>query len=144
MKKSRYWEVQQGKVDSTEFFHALPTYFSNATTFFAEGTVISGDVAECYKEHVESGAYLPNTQTIMPRSGKYRCKFTKGLMENLALLSEIHAEPELLDHISIYKGNEPLLIWHDAFSNIILVSKTVAENYVNNFSHRLGLGYEEA
>ena len=139
---SRYWEIDQGIVDSTEFFRALPKYFPDATTFFAEGTVISADVIECYKSHFEEGDYLPGAQTILPKSGKYRCKYSKGFMEELASLSERHAEPELLDHLSIYKNNEPLLEWHDAFANIILVPQSVAEESVRNFASHFGLGYE--
>ena len=139
---SRYWEIDQGKIDSTEFFRALPVYFPDATSFFVEGTVISADVIELYKSHFEEGDYLPGAQTIMPKSGKYRCKFSKKLMVELAALSENHAEPELLDHFSLYKGNDPLLEWHDAFANIILVPQTVAEENVRNFASHFGLGYE--
>ena len=141
---SRYWEIDQGKVDSTEFFRVLPEYFPGATTFFAEGTSISEDVIECYKAHFEEGDYLPGAQTIFPKSGKYRCKFSKELIEELMSLSERHAEPELLDHLSIYKNNEPLMEWHDAFANIILVPKTVDEENVRKFASHFGLGYDEA
>ena len=117
--------------------------FLGSTSFFAEGTVISEDVIECYKKHFEEGD-LPGAQTILPKSGKYRCKFSMGLMEELAVLSERHAEPELLDHLSLYKGNEPLLEWHDAFANIILVPRTVGEENVRKFASHFGLGYEVA
>jgi len=141
-KMSRYWEIDQGEVDSTAFFRALPRYFPYATTFYAEGTVISQDVVQCYKSHSEEGDYLPAAQTIFPKSDKYRCKFSKELMDDLASLSEHHAGTELLDHLSLYKNNEPLLEWHDAFDNIILVSQTVAEDNVRSFAGELGLGYE--
>jgi hypothetical protein len=141
---SRYWEIDQGKVDGSDFFRSLPTYFPDATSFFAEGTSISEGVIECYKKYFEGGAYLPGAQTIWPKSGKYRCKFSKELMEELAALSERHAEPELLDHLSLYKGKEPLLEWHDAFANIILVPRTVTEEVVRKFASHFGLGYKVA
>ncbi len=138
---SKYWEIEEGEVDSTEFFRVLPAYFQDATTFYAEGTSISEDVIQCYKSHSEEGDHLPGSQTIFPRSGKYRCKFSAKLMEELASLAERHAEPEMLDHLSLYKGNEPLLEWHDAFANIILVPQTVAEEKVSSFASHLGLKY---
>lgn len=141
---SEYWEIDQGKVDSTEFFRVLPKYFPDATTFYAEGTSISEDIVECYKSHLEEGSYLPGRQTIMPKSEKYRCKFSKEFIEKLVSLSEHHAEPELLDHLSLYKNDEPLLEWHDAFANIILVPKSVEEDIVGRFASHFGLSYETA
>ena len=139
---SGYWELDKGNISSTEFFRSLPQYFPEATTFFAEGSSVSSDVIHCYLSHLEKGDYLPGMQTIFPKSGKYRCEFSKELMEELAILSEHHAEPELLDHLSLYKNNEPILEWHDAFANILLVSKIVGEERVRNFANNFGFSYE--
>ena len=137
----RYWEIEEGKIDSAKFFEALPKYFPLATTFFAEGTSITDDVKECYVSNREEGKHLPGAQTIFPISKKYRCKFSRQLMVRLSALAQIHAEPELLDHLALYKGNEELLFWHDAFANVLLVSRTVPENVVSEFAAELGLSY---
>lgn len=137
----RYWEIEEGKVYSAKFFEALPKYFPEATTFFAEGTSISDDVKECYVSNREDGKHLPGAQTIFPISNKYRCKFSCQLMTRLAALAEIHAELELLDHLALYQGDEELLFWHDAFSNVLLVSRTVPESIVSKFTSELHLNY---
>jgi hypothetical protein len=139
-----YWDIDEGKIDSTVFFRLLLKYFPDATTFFAEGTVIETDVVECYKRHIEDGGFLPGAQTIFPRSKKFRCKFSEAFINEIADLSELHAEPELLDHLFLYKDDKPILLWHDAFANAILVSRSVSEDVISSFASELGLKYGEA
>ena len=141
---NEYWGIDEGKVDSSLFFRLLPKYFLHATTFYAEGTSISLDVIECYTKHLENGEHLPGTQTLFPRSKKFRCSFSPEFMASLALLAEQHAEPELLDHLFLYKGDEPLLEWHDAFANAILISRNVPESIVSGLAKELGLKYGKA
>ena len=62
-------------------------------------------------------------------------------MADLASLARKHAEPELLDHLVLYKGLEELLFWHDAFANVLLVSRQVPESVVSAFGVELGLRY---
>jgi hypothetical protein len=75
------WQSETGRVDSVRFFEALWTHFPDATTFYAEGTSIAGDVKGCYRLHQEEGDYLPATQTIFPRSDKFRCRFSSSLTD---------------------------------------------------------------
>ena len=63
-------------------------------------------------------------------------------MDQLALLAAQHAEPELLDHISLYQDSKELLFWHDAFANVLLVSRAVPEKLVAKFAADLGLKYQ--
>ena len=139
----KYWEIKEGKVDSTVFFQSLPKYFQCATTFYAEGTTIVGDVADCYRAHYQNGEYLPDEQTIFPKSEKFRCEFSSELMNGLAELSEHHAGCELLDHLFIYKDEKPLLSWPDAFGNVMEVSGSISEESVSGFAGELGLAYSE-
>jgi len=139
--ESTYWEIEEGKVDSAKFFKAISKNFSFATTFFAEGNSISDDVKECYKLHREEGNYLPQAQTIFPISKKFRCRFSPDLLADLTSLAKKHAEPELLDHLALYKGEEEVLFWHDAFANAMLVSRHVPEHIVSAFAAELELRY---
>ena len=89
------------------------------------------------------GKHLSGAQTILPISKKFRCRFSQQLMARLAALAQIHAEPELLDHLALYKKDEEILFWHDAFANVFLVSRTVPESVVSKFAAELGLGSGE-
>jgi hypothetical protein len=66
----KYWEIEEGTVDSARFFEALSRHFPEATTFYAEGCVIARDVRACYSAHHEAGDYLPPAQTIFPFLGR--------------------------------------------------------------------------
>jgi hypothetical protein len=138
---NKYWGIEEGKVDGSQFFRLLPKYFPEATTFYAEGTSISRDLIEFYKMNFEDGDFLPRRQTIFPRSKKFRCASSHNFMNCLADLAEHHAEPELLDHLFLYKDEEPLIEWHDAFANAILISRKVSETIVAGFANELGLNY---
>lgn len=141
---NEYWDIEEGKVDSSQFFRLLAKYFPEATTFYAEGTSISRDLIEFYESYFEDGDFIPRRQTIFPRSKKFRCAVSHEFMESLADMAEHHAEPELLDHLFLYKNDEPLLEWHDAFSNAILISRKVTESVVAGFANELGLKYGKA
>jgi hypothetical protein len=110
-----------------------------ATTFYAEGSSIARDVRACYRAHHEDGEYLPAAQTIFPSSEKFRCRFSPDLTGALSALAERHAEPELLDHLALYRGSAELLLWHDAFANVLLVSRSVPESVVSAFAEDLSL-----
>lgn len=141
---SEYWDIEEGSVDSTSFFKLVHKYFGDSTTIFFEGTSIENDVIKCYQKHLEHGEFLPGRQTIWPRSKCFRCRFSEKLMNELSQLSLNHAEPELMDHLSIYKGDQAILEWHDAFANAMLLSKSLPEETVAAFSNDLGLNYGEA
>ena len=119
---------------------ALP----EATTLYVEGGSIAPDVKDCYWTHREAGAYLPQVQTVFPRSEKFRCRFSANLADALAALGEKHAEPELLDHLAVYRDSEELVVWHDAFANVLLVSRTVPESIASSFAADLGLEYSSS
>jgi len=63
-------------------------------------------------------------------------------MAELGLPAGHHAEPELLDHLSLYKDTEELLLWHEAFANVLLISRRVPENRVADLATILGLSYQ--
>jgi len=141
---SEHWEIDEGPVNSAVFFRALPEHFPEATTFYAEGTSIVSDVVDCYMRHSQAGEILPGANTIWPFSRKFRCGFTPQLFVELSALAERHAEPELLDHLFVYAGSEPLLEWHDAFANAMLLPYSLSEARVSAFAHILKLPYAKA
>lgn len=139
-----HWDIEQGRIDSAMFFSLLPQHFPEANTFFAEGTAIEKDVQAVYEQHKQDGEYLPGAQTIWPRSKKYRCTFTPQLFSELSALAKRHAEPELLSHLFVYSGHEPLIWWHDAFANTIVLSPTLTEERVKAFAAALRLPYAKS
>ena len=65
-----------------------------------------------------------------------------SFMNELSGLAQDHAELELFDHMSLYKGTEAVVFWHDAFANVLLISRSVPEKVVSQLALELGLGYQ--
>ena len=137
----RYWELDGDGIDSTAFFRALPEAFPEATAFFAEGTVIDAEVEACLASHAQPGDFLPGANTIRPVSRKFRCSFSPQLCEALAALSLRHAEPEMMDHVFLYRHSEALVYWHDAFSHAMWLSGLLPEERIGFLAGRLGRRY---
>jgi hypothetical protein len=139
-----YWVIDEGDIDSAAFFSLLWKYFPDATTLFVEGTRIDKEVQRCCQDHLEEGPFLPGRQALFPTSKTYRCRLSRELLDRLAVLSQTREEPEdLLDHLFLYKGSEPVLEWHDAFANTMLLSRAVPQSVVSDFAAELGLAYGE-
>jgi len=122
------------KVDSAKFFKGLSVFFQDASTLFIEGNSIAKIPMDCYKKNLEEGDYLPTSGTIFPKSHKLRCKYSTEFMNELSVIAENQAEPELFDHFHLYKGNEPIVIWKDAFSDEMYISNKMPRETVDKFS----------
>lgn len=140
---AKYWEIEEGTINSSNLFTALLHSFPEATTFFAEGTHIAKDVITCYTAHIQPGKYLPAKGTLYPEPRQFRCEFSPEFIQQLSQLSEHHAETELLDHLFLHKNDTPLLAWYDAFANPIWISSLVSEKSVSGLATQLGLPYRE-
>ena len=131
-----HWELK-GRPDAVMFFRVLQGAFADATTLFLEGTRMADDVRVFFNSVAESGPCLPDRQTIWPRPSQYRFAIDDLLLARLAELAASHAEPELLDHIFVYAGSEPLIEYPDAFfrNSLIFVSRRVPEEGVRWFAN---------
>ena len=133
------YHVIDKKVDSSSFFNSLGIYFKDATTLFIEGTSISPIPLKCYNDNLQDGDYLPDRGTLFPKSIRLRCKFSVAMMNELSLIAGHQAEAELMDHFHLYKGDEPVIVWWDAFSDKMLVSNTVSKEIVDQFCTAIAL-----
>ena len=61
----------------------------------------------------------------------------RGLAE-LRELAEHHAEPEVADHLVVYRGSRVLLWAHDAGSGYVEVSDSLPEETIQRFREALG------
>jgi hypothetical protein len=134
----------RGIADPECFFSLVPEVLPDATHLFVEGGSISPDVAACYERVADPGPYLPRRQTVWPRARLFRCASSAALFAELADLAARHAAPELLDHLAIYRVERPLLNWHDAFANALLIDASVPEEKVAALASAFGCAYGRA
>jgi hypothetical protein len=99
------------------------------------------DVRAFFGSAGEAGPHLPERQTIWPRPNQYRLAMDDRVLTGLMELAASHAEPELLDHLFVYAGTEPLMEYPDAFcrKSPMFVSRQVAEERIRQFALDLGL-----
>jgi hypothetical protein len=129
----------RNKNNAHTLLESLPKYFTNATTLYIEGVNIAEDIVNRLEKHADGKEYDLISQTVFPVSKRFRCKFSCKLMKELARLSDNHAEPEMMDHMFIYAGSVPLLIWCDAFYGNIEICTSVSEETIIEFATENGL-----
>ena len=137
------WKIENPKRRCfSELFRAL-TYLvpPDSIAYFEDGSP-GGALKTFFDErsvhevsHVEMGTISLETPVLhVPAS-------SENLLE-LAEIAEHYAEPEVAIHFHVYKDDEMLLEWYDAFANPIFVSKELPENKIKEFCNRLSVGYE--
>ena len=135
-----HWELR-GRPDCVLFFCNILAAFPVATTLFVEGTSTAQDVDDFLSSAMEPGDYLPDRQTLWPRSKQYRLRFDSVNLAGLASLADRHASPELLDHLFVYNGSLALLEFPDAFGHHspAFISTEADEQRIQGFAEVLGL-----
>ncbi len=125
------------------FFRELARHFPEATSLFIEGSSIAEDITSLLSSHIQEGPYLPIHGTYGALFGKlktqyFRCGFTITLLSGLEKLSEIHAEPEICDHLIVYLGDALLLEFYDFPKNEIWIPAKINEDRVRAFAASIG------
>ena len=138
---SNAWDIDEGITDAERFFGILPTVFPQATLFFAEGTSIAKDIRRCYEQFANPGPFVPGRDTVFPRSQVFRCSASPAFFQALSAVSAKHANPEILDHLSLYEGDDELFHWHDAFANALMLSGRLPEAAVAALATPFGCRY---
>ena len=133
------WELL-GVTDAERFFRNVGSGAIGGTTLFLEGSSQSQTVRQALETLRVPGPYLPEQQTIWPHPEQWRLPFTHAVLEELARLATVHAEPEVADHLFIYAGEAALVEWPDAFSADapIHMCAVVAEEAARDVAQRLG------
>ena len=137
------WDIE-GICDPERFFGLVGALVPDATHLYVEGTSIAATAQAVFQRHSEPGAFLPGRQTIWPSSNKYRCTFSAGLLKDLQEAASSLAQPELLDHLFIYRETNSLVQWHDAFSTAMLIADEIPEARVAALAAAFGLTYDLA
>ena len=137
--ESRCWKVS-GVRTAQDFFRAVSLLVPDATHMFLEGSPVP-DIEAVLADAADDTGYTAPVGTIWSWPGKNRRFSVRASPELLLRLSEAssnHAEPEICDHLHLYRGEEALVQWFDAFSDPILISKSVTRERVERFASAVG------
>jgi hypothetical protein len=139
LKESQCWKVS-GVRTAEEFFRALPMLVPEATHMFLEGSPVP-EIQRLLADAADAAGYAAPVGTIWSWPQKNRRFSVRGSSDLFLRLSEAAshlAEPEICDHLHVYRGQQALVQWFDAFSVPMLVSKVVARERVERFASAVG------
>ena len=142
--RSLYWTAKGDNIDSTVFFRTLEEIFPDGSILQLEGTP-SPDVKEYLCARLTDDTLKISKGTIWPHPECFRISIMKENMNGLAELSKSHAEPEFCDHLVIYRDNEVLMEWHDAFlhKSEMDISGSLPAETVKEFCDALNTSYKQ-
>src|SRR5262245_51809061 len=123
---SRCWVVS-GVRHAEPFFRALAVLVPDATDMFLEGSPDEAVVSlmQPYLTHADYRAPAGTIWSWPGKNRRYRLKASAQLFERLSKAATYLAEPQICDHLHIYREAEPLVNWFDAFTDPALLSKTI-------------------
>jgi hypothetical protein len=139
LQESQCWKVS-GVRTAVAFFRALVVLVPDATHLFLEGSP-APEVVRLLADAADDASYAAPVGTIWSWPQKNRRSSVRASSELFVRLSDAAshlAEPEICDHLHVYRGPEALVQWFDAFSEPMLVSKAVAREQVERFAAAVG------
>ena len=137
--ESQCWKVS-GITTAEAFFRAVRRLEPDATHMFLEGSPAS-DIVALLADAADETNYAAPAGTLWSwpqKEQRFSVRASAELFERLAEAASHHAEPEVCTHVHFYRGQEALAQWFDAFSDPLLVSKSVARTDVEEFASAVG------
>jgi hypothetical protein len=126
-----------GYVD--DFFvllHAIDELLPKDAVLYLEGTAIAPDVAEWLRQREILDPPPVARGTLWPEPTVFHIPLSD--VGGLRALAELHAEPEIADHLVVYRGNEVVLWAHDAGDGYVQLSPTLEPAVLERFRAELG------
>ena len=137
--ESQCWKVS-GIRTAEAFFRAVPLLVPDATNMFLEGSP-DPDIVALLSDAADDTNYAAPVGTLWSwpqKNQRFSVRASSEFFERLAEAASHHAEPEVCDHVHFYRGQEALAQWFDAFSDPLLVSKSIARADVEQFASAVG------
>ena len=132
--ESNSWSVTGVRI-AEAFFRGVPHLVPDATHMFLEGSP-APDILSLIDAAADATPYRApaGTKWSWPRkSRRFSVRASEVLFQRLSEAAARHAEPEVCDHVHFYRDGVVLLQWFDAFSEPILISRTVPRRRVERF-----------
>lgn len=112
--------------DLYALLQAIDEVVPTDTVLYVEGTSIAPEIKSFFAAHSIAGSMQLPLATMFPRPETFHVALDPGVLTALRTLADAHAEPEILDHLAVYRGDSVLLWAPDAGSSEVLVSQKYA------------------
>lgn len=118
---------------------AIDEVMPAGAVLYLEGTSIVPNIQAFLETHQAQESQLVVRGTLWPRPKTYHLPLTGSNLSQLRELAERHAEPEICDHLVVYRGDEVLVSAYDAGSSHVYVSRDLPPETVEGLRRRLGV-----
>lgn len=136
-----YWRVAGDMRDHSAFFRNLPLLVPADGILILEG----GRHPRALRAFLAAHALPPLAEsprgTSWPTQQKHCLPTTEAFLRNLADQTEHCAAPEVSEHLYVYRNQDMVLQWFDAFSEALYVSQLLPTVQLERFCAALGLSY---
>lgn len=121
---SSYWEIT-GVEKPQVFFESLIGMLPANSIINLQDASFSDEIKEFVEKHsIEVTTKVPSGTIIsFPKGSNANLPATEEVLAKLADFATRHASPEIALHIVIFKNNESVMEWHDAFGNVAYFNK---------------------
>jgi hypothetical protein len=119
---------------------AIDEVIPEGAVLYLEGTSIVPDIRAFLEAHPTEESEPVGRGTSWPRPKTYHLPLTGSNLSQLRELAERHAEPEICDHLVVYRGDQVLLSAYDAGSSHVYVSRDLPAETVEGLRRRLAVG----
>lgn len=107
-------------------------------TVFVEGTSCSAETTAFLRSHETSPGRDDLSGTLWPKAAQFHVPLTDTVVTGLISLAERSAEPEVCDHLVVYRGPEVLLAAYDAGSSDVWISRSLPSQVTDRVKVALG------
>lgn len=131
------WEIKDVR-DASAFFLWLSGVLDAADEVYLE----ADGMPQSVKSLLSRSAIMPTSRvppgSAFPRSPAFTCTAAPALLQALAGLAENLAEPEVCSHIVAYRAGVAILVWYDAFSSPLWLTRAVPRSKVEELCELAG------
>jgi hypothetical protein len=132
--------VELGRGDDLyRLLAALGELAGDDTVLYLEGNHIAPDVRAFLEARPATASTPVKRGTIWPRPKSFHLPLTRANLAGLRELAENHAEPEICDHLVVYRGDRLLLEAYDAGNNTVWVATDLPPDTLAGLRRALGL-----
>ena len=124
--------------DLYKLLRAIDEAMPKDAVLYVEATAIANDVASFLETRAAQDWHEITANTLWPRPKVFHIPLAGDNLAELRDLAEKHAEPEVADHLVVYRGEDVLLWAHDAGDGYVDVSRDLSESIVEAFRDALG------
>ena len=124
--------------DLYALLRAIDEAMPKDAVLYVEATAIAPDVASFLGTRTAQDRRQITPNTLWPKPKVFHLPLTGKNLAEFRNLAEKHAEPEVADHLVVYRGEDVLLWAHDAGDGYVDVARGLSEPILEAFRDALG------